>query len=411
MKPEHKSLALVFGGGGARAAYQAGFLRGLVRAFPELRPDILSGVSAGAINAAHLAVHPGPIGLAADKLVELWRGVTIDQVFRTDPASVGSLMLRWALRLVSGGSPAAGSPVRGMVDTEPLRAFLHRNLRAAPDGTLPGVAANIAAGRLDAASVTTTDYATARSISWVHGRQPPPLWRRPGRCGVSATLTVDHVLASCALPLFFPAVRIGDGWHGDGGIQLTAPLSPALHLGARRIIAISTRYLPTRRESDRAAATMAEYPPPATILGVLLDSIFLDALDHDAAVMHRINALLSRLPASAKTSSGLRPVDLLLVRPSVDLSAVANSYEHELPRFFRFATRGLGTRETRRADLLATLLFQPGYVARMIELGELDAEARRDEIASFLASDTSHPFFFPGLADPPLPLVPDPLAG
>ena len=204
-------------------------------------------------------------------------------------------------------------------------------------------------------------------------------------------------------------MRIGDAWHGDGGIQLTAPLSPALHLGARRIIAISTRYIQTRRETERAASP--DYPTPATILGVMLDSIFLDALDHDAAAMHRINELLSRLPASAKASTDLRPVDLLLVRPSVDLGAVANAYERELPRFFRFATRGLGTRETRRADLLATLLFQPGYVGRMIELGELDAEARREEIAAFLSSDTSHPFFVPGVSPQPLPLVPGPLAG
>lgn len=381
MTTDPKNLALVFGGGGARAAYQAGFLRGALRVCPKLRASIVTGVSAGAINAAHLAVHPGPMSVAVDELVEIWRGITVNQVFRTDPASIASIMLRWALRLVSGGSNLPPE-ARGMVDSSPLRAFLARHLHAAPDGALPGIADSLAAGRLSSISITTTDYGTARSVSWIQGGESRPPWKRPGRAGTHTALTLDHVLASCALPLFFPAVRVGDSWHGDGGIQLTAPLSPALHLGARRIIAISTRYMPTRREAARPVAP--DYPPPATILGVLLDSIFLDALDHDAAVMKRINELIAHLPPETVSASGLRPVDILLVRPSVDLSLVATEFERELPRFFRFATRGLGTRETRRADFLATLLFQPGFVARMIEIGERDAETRRDELCAFL---------------------------
>lgn len=388
MSPDNPKLALAFGGGGARAAYQAGFLRGALRVCPHLRPAILTGVSAGAINAAHLAVHPGPASLAVEELVALWRGITIDQVFRTDPASIGSIMLRWGLRLVSGGS-SLPPQARGMVDASPLREFLRKNLHAAPDGALPGLAANLAAGRLASLAITTTDYGSGRSVSWVHGGDSRPPWQRPGRSGAHSELTLDHVLASCALPLFFPAVRLGDSWHGDGGIQLTAPLSPALHLGARRIMAISTRYAPTRREAARPAPP--DYPPPATILGVLLDAVFLDALDHDAATMERINEILSRLPAAAAASLGLRPVELLLIRPSVDLGLVATEFERELPPFFRFAIRGLGTRETRRSDFLATLLFQPGYVARMIEIGERDAEARRDELAAFLEPAASAP--------------------
>lgn len=385
MTADPKNLALVFGGGGARAAYQAGFLRGMLRVCPKFRASILTGVSAGAINAAHLAVHPGPPAVAVDELVALWRGITVDQVFRTDPASIGGIMLRWALRLVSGGSRLPPK-AHGMVDSAPLRTFLKKHLRATANGALPGIADSLAAGRLSSLSITTTDYGTARSVSWVQGGESRAPWKRPGRTGAHAAITVDHVLASCALPLFFPAVRIGDSWHGDGGIQLTAPLSPALHLGARRIIALSTRYVPAPRESTRAKST--DYPPPATILGVLLDAIFLDALDHDAAAMARINELISRLPPEVVSASGLRPVDILMVRPSVDLSLVATEFERELPRFFRFATRGLGTRETRRADLLATLLFQPGFVARMIEIGERDAETRRDDLVAFLECAT-----------------------
>ncbi len=380
MTTNASNLALVFGGGGARAAYQAGFLRSVARSFPDLHAPVLTGVSAGAINVAHLANHPEALPRAAEHLVELWRSVTIDQIFRTDAFALGSAMLRWALRLVSGGG-GLSTPARGLVDSAPLRKFLRRSL-GAEDGVLRGVGANLRSGRLRAVSVSTTDYGTGQSVSWVQTSTGAEAWRRPGRRSTPTILTVEHVMASCALPLFFPAVQIGGEWHGDGGVQLTAPLSPALHLGAERIIALSTRYAPTQRESDRP--TTSGYPPPATILGVLLDSIFLDMLDHDACIMQRINQLIDHLPPAELAAIGFHPVDLLLIRPSVDLGMIANEFEAELPLPFRFATRGLGTRETRRADLLATLLFQPGYVNRMIEIGERDGEARRDQIAAFL---------------------------
>src|SRR5690606_18814475 len=151
---------------------------------------------AGAINAAHLAVHPGPTSVAVDELVALWRGITVDQVFRTDPASIVGIMLRWALRLVSGGS-SIPPKARGMVDASPLRVFLAKHLHATEEGALPGIAAGLAAGRFSAISITTTDYGTARSVSWVQGGESRPPWKRPGRTGTHTALTLDHVLASC----------------------------------------------------------------------------------------------------------------------------------------------------------------------------------------------------------------------
>ncbi|MDF3058630.1 MAG: Patatin [Rariglobus sp.] len=379
MNPDPGSLALVLAGGGARAAYQVGFLRSLTRHFPDIQLPIVTGVSAGAINAAHLANSRDPLPVTVQRLTELWEGITIDQVFRTDLPALAFTMVRWAVRLVSGGVNLS-PPARGLVDTGPLRHFLEKAL--ATKGLLSGIEENIRTGRLSAVSLTTTNYTNGESNSWIQSAVPSA-WERPGRRSVTTRLGIDHIMASCALPLFFPAARIGNDWHGDGGVRLTAPLSPALHLGARRVIAISTQYAGNR--PGAMSQEPHDYPAPATIIGLLLDSIFLDMLDYDALTIDRINALLETRPSPQET--GFTPVKLLLVRPSQDLGVIANEFESELPRTFRFATRGLGTRETRRADMLATVMFHPGYIRRMIEIGEQDGDLRRDELAQLLAPD------------------------
>jgi NTE family protein len=190
-------------------------------------------------------------------------------------------------------------------------------------------------------------------------------------------------MASSALPFFFPAIEVDGAWYGDGGIRLTAPLAPAVHLGARRIIAVSTRYARSREEADRPA--VAGYPPPAQVAGVLYNAIFLDQLDGDAFQLRQINRLIARLPETER--DGLRHIDLLMLRPSIDLGRLANEYEPELPRAFRFLTRGLGTRETRSNDMLSLVMFQSDYVRRLLDLGEADAAARIPDIRKFLADD------------------------
>ncbi len=370
-------LALVLGGGGARAAYQAGFLRGVARSFPELNFPILTGVSAGAINAAFLANAHDPLPRAVDQLEALWRSITVDQVFRTDFPTLARNMLHWALRLTSGGTRLS-QPTRGLVDTTPLKHFLKHGYRT-DSGLLHGIQENLQSGRLSAVGITTTNYRTGQSVTWVQG-EDLRTWDRPERSSHPCLLSVDHIIASCALPLFFPAMQLGSEWHGDGGVRLTAPLSPALHLRADRILAVSTRFLPPI--APITDTVEQSYPPPATVLGTVLDSVFLDMLDYDAATLQRINGLVRSAPCPAEPD--LRPVELLMIRPSEDLGSIANEFERELPRVFRFATRGLGTREAPRADLLATLLFQPRYINRLLEIGARDAEARHDEIAAFL---------------------------
>lgn len=379
MKSDRPDLAIVLSGGGARAAYQVGFLRFLATEFPHLQPDILTGVSAGAVNAAFLAAHPGSFREKVDRLWTLWTGLRIEDVFRVDVSCLALNVARWGLRLMSGGT--AGAPIaRSLVDTHPLRALLAEALEA-DHGAIPGVARNLRDGTLTAVALTASSYSTGQSITWVQGCEME-MWERAHRKGDCCALTIDRVMASSALPLFFPAVQVDGLWYGDGGIRLTAPLSPAVHLGARRILAISSRYGRSRAEADRPVVN--GYPPTAQVLGVLLNAIFLDLLDNDALRLNRINELIAALPAEQR--GAMRHVDLLVLRPSRDLGRLVNEYESALPRAFRFLTRGLGTRETRSNDMLSLVMFQPDYLRRLLELGEADARSRAGEIGEFLAS-------------------------
>lgn len=378
--PDPSRLALVLGGGGARAAYQVGFLRALARRHPNLETPIITGVSAGAINAVYLAAHPGPFPEAVEDLARLWRSLTLDRVFRMDARFLVVNALRWGARLASGG--LMDQPrIRSLVDTSPLRNLLARALGAA-EGPIPGIQENLEAGRLRAVAVSTSSYTTGSSVTWVEGRAIKP-WSRPRRESRLGPLTLDHVMASAALPLFFPAVKIGAGWYGDGGIRLSAPLSPAIHLGAETILAVSTRFEPTRREARVPLTT--GYPPPAQVIGSLLNAVFLDLLDQDAVRLEKVNDLVRKVPPEDR--GDFRIIRLATLRPARDLGRLATDFETRLPFLFRFLTRGLGTRQTESPDLLSFLLFEPSYLERLMEMGERDADARMGELDAVLAGE------------------------
>jgi NTE family protein len=378
---DYSDLALMLSGGGARAAYQVGCLRVLAREFPEVVPGILTGVSAGGINAVYLAARQEPMCEKVENLAQVWANIRIDDVFKVELRDLASRSVRWGGRLLSGGKHLL-PPARSLVNTSPLRGLLDR-LFGTDEGRILGIARNLQAGWLRAVALTASSYSTGQSVTWVQTREDCGIetWERPQRKSARCTLTVEHVMASASLPFLFPAIEVDGAWYGDGGIRLTAPLSPAVHLGARRIIAVSTRYDRSHEEADRSS--IAGYPPPAQVAGVLYNAIFLDQLDGDALEMQRINRLLARLPPGDR--SGLRPIDLLLLRPSVDLGRLANEYEPDLPRAFRFLTRGMGTRETRSNDMLSLVMFQGDYIRRLVELGQADAEARIEDIRWFLS--------------------------
>lgn len=370
-------MALALGGGGARAAYQVGVLRGIAARFPDLHAPLLTGVSAGAINVAHLANHTGSFRQKVDDLTKLWHELDFSDVFRVNGAALLWRVMRVGLRL-SAGLPPGIERAYSMVDTQPLRSFLQRHL-AVDSGRLEGIANNIASGKLEAVALTALNYETGETVTFVDGKAIEN-WERPLRRGVRTDLTVEHVMASSALPLLFSPVRLHGEWYGDGGIRLVAPLSPAVHLGADRMLVLSTHYAFPR---DSSRPSKCEGPPsPAVILGALYNAVFLDHLDQDAIQLERINGLLRHVPA--KDRNELREIQTVVIRPSADIGKLANEFEAELPWTFRYFMRRFGSKETSDQDFVSTVMFHRDYLGRLLELGEHDAALNADAIAQLI---------------------------
>jgi len=366
--------ALALSGGGARGAYQVGVIRQIARQHPELHFPIITGVSAGAINATFIASHTGELTEAADELAQHWSVLSTSRVMRSDVFSVLGNALRIAANAVSGGSRIA-PPARALVDTKPLRRFLTPLLDSR------AIQAKIDAGRLEALAVSTTSYLTGDSVTFVQGRPELEMWTRSRRHARSEHITADHVMASAAIPLFFPACRVHGEYFGDGSLRQTYPLAPAVHLRADRVLAISSRYT---SKSDGAEDRPETYPTAARVLGLMLNSIFLDHLDADAERLERVNELLRRIEPKHRWLVPQREVELLVIRPSRDIARMAAAYERQMPRTLRYLIRGLGTHGGSAADLLSYLLFEPPFLMELIELGRRDAELNRIRIRRFV---------------------------
>src|SRR3989442_6651530 len=316
------TLALVLAGGGARAAYEVGVLSAIAERAPGLEFPIVTGVSAGAINAVSLAAHAQTLSAALGALRDDWKRLTVDRVYRIQPWRLGRAVVRGVAGTLLGTHEEA-AVVRGLVDMSPLHDFLAARLDCG------GIDANLAAGRLHAVAVSATSYASGETVTFVHGRPDVRTWGGAQRSAVPARLTVDHVMASAALPILFPAVRLGDAFYGDGSVRQTAPLAPAIHLGARAILVITQRSEP-ELAAPRAIA-LRDYPTLAEVIGLLLHAIFLDALEADAERVERINRTLARVPPGA-APEGLRPLSLLMLRPSRALAAPRPECVDKAPR-------------------------------------------------------------------------------
>ena len=378
LSSDNNDLALVLSGGGAHAAYQVGFLRSLADHFPHLNIPILTGVSAGAINATFIANHQGTFAEAVNALSEFWLKLKIDNVFKVDAGSLLKNVLHWGFSLLSGGVATTISP-KGLVDTTPLRKMLGNGFKSSGGGII-GIRENIRRQKLKALAITATNYTTGQTVTWVQGKNIE-MWERPDRHSVMTEITVDQIMASTALPIFFPAVKVENSWYGDGVIRQSAPLSPSLHLGAGRILAISTRYKPSMQEASYE--THRGYPSVAHIMGILMNAIFLDFLDQDALELERVNRVLDS--NTLNEYNKLRLVREFVLRPSVHLGKIAGEFESDLPRLFRFLMRGLGTHEMGSFDWLSMVMFVPSYIKNLMEIGAADANARKEEMAALLA--------------------------
>jgi NTE family protein len=374
-KPQRYSskLALVLPGGGARAAYQVGVLAALAERLSDLEFPILTGVSAGAINTIYLAAHPGPLGQAVAGLEAAWRRLTTDQVFRVRPGSLMGAAARWFLASLLGRRTAP-TPARGILDTQPLREFLEATI------DVRGIQANIQAGRLRTAALTATAIDSGRSVTFVQGPSDELAWQGLQHAGLRCPLGLDHVMASAAIPILFPAVPLVGEFFCDGSVGQAAPLAPAIRLGARAVFVIG---LKTHARDTSRVPGERRYPSVAEVSGLLLDTVFQDQLEADADQLARINALLAALPADTPAPQSMRPVDLLLLRPRRDLATLAQGRSTTLPREVRRIVDGMGGRHEGAAEFLSYLLFEPGYTSQLVELGYEDLGAQWPEIERF----------------------------
>ena len=371
-------VGLILAGGGARAAYQVGVLKAVAEMLPPDCPNpfpILSGTSAGAINATTLAIYAARFHEGVRRLVHVWQNFHVDQVFRADAPGVLANGLRWFAAMVAAGLGRRNP--HALLDRAPLRRLLYRTM------PLARIQEAINAGALHALSITASGYGSGQSVSFFQGAPSLATWKRARRVGSAANITLDHLMASSAIPFVFAAVKINREYFGDGSMRQMAPISSALHLGADRVLVVGVR----QEDSSAAARVEAdEYPSIAQIAGHVLNSIFLDSLEADLERLQRINKTIRLIPAHHLRESGvtLRGVDVLVISPSEDLEKIAARHAHHLPRSIRFLLRGLGAFNRNGSNLISYLLFEKPYCRELINLGYQDAMHRREEILRFL---------------------------
>jgi len=371
-------IGLVLTGGGARAAYQVGFLRAVSHLLPRGTPNpftIICGTSAGAINAAALASGATDFHRAVRQMLLIWRYFHADQVYRSDVLGVFGTGMRWFMAMLAGGL-GKNNP-SSLLDNAPLSQLLRERL------DLSGIRRSIDAGALYALSITVSGYASGQSVSFFQSVPGLAGWQRARRIGIPEIIDFEHLLASSALPFIFPAVPLHREFFGDGSMRQIAPISPALHLGADRVVVIGVG---RKMQNAPARVKMTGYPSLAQIAGHALNSIFLDGLEVDIERLQRINNTIKLIPPEArnKDKMQLREVDVLVISPSEEIDRIAANYAHELPRSIRYLLRGLGASRSGGATLTSYLLFERAYCRALIDLGYKDTMARRDEIARFI---------------------------
>ena len=373
-----KRLALILTGGGARAAYQVGVLKAIAEVLPRRAHSpfqIICGTSAGALNAAALAENAHNFRKGVHFLVSTWKSFHANQIYRTDFIGVFNNAMLWL-----GGRLFSAFGINklhrvSLLDNSPMVEFL-RNMVP-----YENIQKNIDAGLLHALSITASGYGTGQSVTFYQGDKDIVPWRRTGRVGTPARIEIKHLLASAAIPFIFPATAINREYFGDGSMRQIAPLSPALHLGATKVLVIGVTI---NGHADRSVRNdTREYPTLARIAGHALNSIFLDSMEVDLERVKKINDLVAIMPEDMRERANLRHVDVLVVSPSQPLEKVAERYAAEMPWTIRLLMRLIGAKQS-GGILLSYLLSESKYTRALIKLGYQDTLKRRDEILDFL---------------------------
>lgn len=372
-----RRTGLILSGGGARAAYQVGVLMAIADIAPKdiKSPfDIISGTSAGAINATALASQAVHFRTGVRGLERIWSTLTAENVYRTDWSSFAGLIFRWLMASIRRGESHLAY---SLLDNSPLGKLLEQSIN------FKKIQRQLDEGNLYALSITAAGYSSGESVSFYQAAVEIEGWRRVRRVGVPTQIGIEHLLASSALPILFPAVKINREYFGDGAIRQLAPLSPALHLGARKILVIGVSGVagstPRRISGD-------VYPSPAQIIGHVMNSAFVDAFEADVERLERINRTVRSIPLEVRRENNmeLREVNLLKIFPSQPLDEIAARHAHELPRNIRALLSGSGALKRGGGTAVSYLLFEPGFCRELMALGYTDAISRRDELAEFL---------------------------
>lgn len=403
--PSPPVTGLILTGGGARAAYQVGVLA----AVAQLRRDagisgaspfpVIAGTSAGAINAATLACHADNFDSAVDGLVHLWQNLHVEQIYCADAFGVIRTGARWLTMMSLGWAVARWrrSRPRSLLDNAPLGRLLHRWIK------MDRLAEMLTAGHMQALAISGSSYTSGQHVTFYQSQRAFEPWLRSQRVAVRTQLSVEHLMASSAIPFIFPAETLDlDGqpeWFGDGSMRQSAPISPAVHLGADRVLVIGAGRMhePTGPRADRKqAGALPEGPPSlAQIAGHALSNIFLDALAVDVERLQRINNTLSLLPAAARQATPLRPIEVLVIAPSRRLDDLAAEHQGSLPPTIKGLLRSVGVagegKGASGSALTSYLLFEPSFTNELINLGMSDTLARRAEVQQFFGWPTQAP--------------------
>jgi NTE family protein len=361
-------------GGGARASYQVGCVRAIYEILKNKTClfDIISGNSAGAINSVYLSANCENWDVATKNLTELWTRVEPQHIYDLRAKTVSELGMRLISGTVFGGLTNKGSSVNHLLDTTPLRKLVDREV------DFSDITKNIEGKFLHGLSLSTTNYNTGTNVVFYEGSSEIKDWARSDRFSCRTKLRTEHLMASSAIPIFFPPVQINESFFGDGCIRQTTPLSPAIHLGANKILAIGVRHPHDRDRMKELAFSSFSCPTMGQIAGVMLNAIFLDSLDTDVERLIRINELILE-----GTHKDLKTVPILVIRPSRDLGKMTSLISDKLPPILKYLLKGIGVSDSEGLDLLSYLAFDEAYTKPLMELGYEDAYKMKDEILKF----------------------------